>query len=143
MDANGSSGGGMGSSPSYGHGYTKQMMLLYDKPATAGKALSWLANATYDPEHEYKVRRSSPYYFYERTYSPDAVGKIKLEEGCGALNLVNVSEPLKISRLLLGVDDLNPDVMQLIPYSAGLEGRGGRELAHPDPARHRACAHPI
>lgn len=105
--------GGMGSSPSYGQGYATQDMLLYDKLAMAGKALSWLATATYSPQYE--LHRSSPYYFYERTYSPDAAGKIKLQEGCGALNLVNVSEPLKISRLLLGVDDLNPDFVQLIP----------------------------
>ena len=106
---------GMGSSPSYGQGYATQVMLLYDKLAMAGKALSWLANATYDPLPEYKLRRASPYYFYERTYSPDAVGKIKLEEGCGALNLVNVSEPLKVARLLLGVDDLTSGHVQIIP----------------------------
>jgi hypothetical protein len=105
--------GGMGSSPSYGQGYAAQDMLLYDKLAMAGKALHWLAVATYSPH--YKLHRSSPYYFYERTYSPDAVGKINMQEGCGALNLVNVSEPLKISRLLLGVDDLNPDFVEIIP----------------------------
>ena len=107
--------GGMGSSPSYGQGYATQVMLLYDKLAMADKALSWLANATYTPEPEYKLHRASPYYFYERTYSPDAVGKIKLEEGCGALNLVNVSEPLKVSRLLLGVDDLTPGHVRMVP----------------------------
>lgn len=105
--------GGMGSSPSYGQGYATQDMLLYDKLAMAGKALSWLATATYSPH--YKLHRSSPYFFYERTYSPDAEGKIELQEGCGALNLVNVSEPLKVSRLLLGVDDLSPNFVQLVP----------------------------
>lgn len=105
--------GGMGSSPSYGQGYATQDMLLFDKLEMAGKAISWLAMATYSPQ--YQLHRSSRYYFYERTYSPDAVGKIKLQEGCGALNLVNVSEPLKISRLLLGVDDLNGDAVKLIP----------------------------
>ncbi len=103
------------SSPSYGQGYALQDMLLFDRLDMASKALSWLANATYDPVPEYKLHRASRYYFYERTYSPDAVGKIKLDEGCGALNLVNVSEPLKVSRLLLGVDDLNPDFVQIIP----------------------------
>jgi hypothetical protein len=106
---------GLGSSPSYGQGYATQVMLLYDKLDMASKALSWLANATYDPVPGYKLRRDSPYYFYERTYSPDAVGKVKLEEGCGALNLVNVSEPLKVARLLLGVDDLEPDFVRIIP----------------------------
>lgn len=107
--------GGMGSSPSYGQGYATQVMLLYDKLDMAGKALGWLANTTYDPAPGYKLRRASPYYFYERTYSPDAVGKMKLDEGCGALNLVNVSEPLKVSRLLLGVDDLTPGSVQIVP----------------------------
>ncbi len=106
---------GMGSSPSYGQGYATQVMLLYDKLAMAGKALSWLANATFAPLPGYQLHRTSSYYFYERTYSPDAVGKIRLEEGCGALNLVNVSEPLKAARLILGVDDLIPGHVQIIP----------------------------
>ena len=106
---------GLGSSPSYGQGYAIQTMLLFDKLAMAERALSWLANATFNPVPEYKLHRESPYYFYERTYSPDAVGKIDLEEGCGALNLVNVSEPLKVSRLLLGVDDLAPQYVRIIP----------------------------
>ena len=84
---------GLGTSPSYGQGYATQDMLLFDKLEMASKALTWLADATYEPVPGYKIRRASPYYFYERTYSPDAVGKIELEEGCGALNLVNVSEP--------------------------------------------------
>ncbi len=107
--------GGMLSSPSYGQGYATQVMLLFDRLNMAGKALSWLADATYRPNPGYTLHRASPYYFYERTYSPDAVGKIKLEEGCGALNLVNVSEPLKVSRLILGVDDLEPGVVLLVP----------------------------
>ena len=103
------------SSPSYGQGYALQDMLLLDRLDMAGKALGWLANATYDPVPDYKLHRASRYYFYERTYSPDAVGKITLAEGCGALNLVNVAEPLKVSRLLLGVDDLNPAFVRIVP----------------------------
>jgi hypothetical protein len=108
-------GDGLGTSPSYGQGYATQDMLLFDKLEMAGKALEWLANATYDPVPEYKIRRASLYFFYERTYSPDAVGKVKLDEGCGALNLVNVSEPLKVARLLLGVDDLDSNFVRIIP----------------------------
>ncbi len=107
--------GGLLSSPAYGQGYALQTMLLYEKLTMADKALSWLAEATYHPVPQYKVHRESPYYFYERTYSPDAVGKISLEEGCGALNLVNVTEPLKVSRLLLGVDDTSPQCVRIIP----------------------------
>jgi hypothetical protein len=108
-------GGGLGSSPAYGQGYAIQTMLLYDKLEMADKALSCLANATYHPVPEYKLHRKSPYYFYERIYSPDAVGRIPIEEGCGALNLVNVSEPLKVSRLLLGVDDSTLECVRIIP----------------------------
>jgi hypothetical protein len=107
--------GGLLSSPSYGQGYAIQTMLLFDNMTMAAKALSWLANATYRPVPEYKLHRDSPYYFYERTYSPDAVGKVPLEEGCGALNLVNVSEPLKVSRLMLGVDDHSLREVDIIP----------------------------
>lgn len=107
--------GGLLSSPSYGQGYAIQTMLLFDNLTMADKALSWLANATYRPVPEYKLHRDSPYYFYERTYSPDAVGKIPLDEGCGALNLVNVSEPLKVSRMLLGVDDSSEKSTLILP----------------------------
>jgi hypothetical protein len=107
--------GGLLSSPSYGQGYAIQTMLLFDNLTMADKALSWLANATYQPVPEYKLHRDSPYFFYERTYSPDAVGKIPLAEGCGALNLVNVSEPLKVSRLMLGVDDSSPQSILILP----------------------------
>ena len=108
-------GGGMLTSPSYGQGYAIQDMLLFDKLAMAEKALGWLADATYSPIPEYKLHRVSPYYFYERMYSPDAVGKVALEEGCGALNLVNVSEPLKVSRLMLGMDDSSLESVRVIP----------------------------
>jgi hypothetical protein len=107
--------GGMLASPSYGQGYAIQTMLLFDKLGMAEKALGWLADSTYSPIPEYKLHRASPYYFYERMYSPDAVGKVALEEGCGALNLVNVSEPLKVSRLMLGVDDSLLGTVRMIP----------------------------
>jgi hypothetical protein len=106
---------GLMTGPSYGQGYALQTMLLYDKPAMTDKALFWLANATYNPIPEYKLQRESRWYFYERMYSPDAVGKIVLAEGCGPLNLVNVTEPLKVSRLLLGVDDSTLERISLIP----------------------------
>jgi hypothetical protein len=80
-------------------------MLFFDNLTITAKALDWLVNATYKSLPEYKLHRDSPYYFYERTYSPDTLGKVKLDEGCGALNLVSVSEPLKILRMMLGVDD--------------------------------------
>lgn len=106
---------GMSSGPSYGDGYALQTMLLYDKLDMADRSLAWLANSTYKPVPEYKVDRESPYYFYERSYSPDAVGKTPLEQGCGALNLINVTEPMKVARLILGVDDSATDDIRLLP----------------------------
>jgi hypothetical protein len=106
---------GLGTSPSYGQAYALQTMLLYDKMGMADKALSWFANATYKPNPEYKVHRKSPWYFCGSYYSPDAAGKVQLDGECGELNLVNVTEPLKISRLLLGVDDTNLQNVKIIP----------------------------
>lgn len=108
-------GGGVLASPSYGQGYAIQTMLLFDKMAMAEKALDFLANATYSPLPEYTLHRNSRYYFYERMYAPDAAGRVALEEGCGALNLVNVSEPLKVSRLMLGVDDSSLKTVRILP----------------------------
>ncbi len=107
---------GMSSGPSYGDGYALQTMLLYDKLDMADKSLHYLANATFNPPPEYReLERESPYHFYERYYSPDVVGKMKLEQGCGALNLVNVAEPLKVARLILGVDDYSSPEVKIIP----------------------------
>lgn len=106
---------GMSSGPSYGDGYALQTMLLLDKMAMAEKSVSYLARATYQPPAAYtELERDSPYYFYERYYSPDVVGKMKLEQGCGALNLVNVTEPLKAARLMMGLDDLSSDETRII-----------------------------
>jgi len=106
---------GLSSGPSYGDGYALQTMLLYDKMAMTDKSIHWIANSTYQPIKEYKIKRNSPYYFYERSYSPDAVGKVDLDAGCGALNLVNVTEQLKVARLIVGVDDNDVNELRLIP----------------------------
>lgn len=112
---------GLLTSPSYGQGYALQDMLLLDKTAMAGHGLDFLAQTTYKSPNvvfklnEYHYTRRSPYYFYERMYSPDAVGQIELTAGCGPLNLVNVSEPLKVARLIAGVDDTTLDEVRIIP----------------------------
>ncbi|HNC25053.1 MAG TPA: hypothetical protein PLU52_12690 [Opitutaceae bacterium] len=109
--------GGLSSGPSYGEGYALQTMLLFDRLDLADRSLRWLARATYDapPAPAYRLDRPSRFFFYERTYSPDALGKVELEEGCGALNLVNVSEPLKVARLMLGVDITADQEVRLAP----------------------------
>jgi hypothetical protein len=107
---------GLLTSPSYGQGYAIQTMLLMDKLAMAGRALDFLAQATFEsPGVSFDHGRLSPYYFYERLYSPDAEGKIELTSGCGPLNLVNVTEPLKAARLILGVDDTSLKEVRIIP----------------------------
>ena len=112
---------GLLASPSYGQGYALQDMLLLDKLDMAGHGLDFLAEATYKAPgiiwslNQYHYTRLSPYYFYERMYSPDAKGQIELTAGCGDLNLVNVSEPLKVARLVAGVDDTSMDQVQIIP----------------------------
>ncbi len=102
-------------SPSYGHGYALQTMLLYDKLDMADKAISGFSYATLHPCHGYIVHRTSPYYIYERYYCPPAENKIKIEEGCGALNLVNVTEHLKVARLIVGIDDHDLTKLKLFP----------------------------
>jgi hypothetical protein len=60
-----------------------------------------------------KGQRRSPYLFHERMYCPplpDAARK-----GCGELNLVCASEPLKIARLILGIDDRPGEPLRLVP----------------------------
>jgi hypothetical protein len=112
---------GLLTSPSYGQGYALQDMLLFDKLGMADHGLDFLAETTYKAPHmiwsldKYHYTRLSPYYFYERMYSPDALGQVELTAGCGQLNLVNVAEPLKVARLIAGVDDTSLDQVQIIP----------------------------
>lgn len=108
-------GAGLITSPSYGQGYAMQVMLLLDSLEMVSKAIEFFARQTYQPISGYVVHRNSPYYIYERMYSPDASGKVNLVEGCGALNLVNVTEMLKVGRIMVGIDDRNPDTLKIIP----------------------------
>lgn len=108
-------GAGLITSPSYGQGYAMQVMLLLDSLEMVSKAVEFFARQIYQPLPGYVVHRNSPYYIYERMYSPDAHGKVNMVEGCGALNLVNVTEMLKVGRIMVGVDDSNPDTLKIIP----------------------------
>jgi hypothetical protein len=102
-------------SPSYGHGYALQTMFLYDKLSMADSAVAGFSKATVNPCPTLILHRTSPYHIYERYYSPDAVGKILIDEGCGALNLVNVTEHLKVARLIIGIDDHDLNELKLFP----------------------------
>jgi hypothetical protein len=112
---------GLLTSPSYGQGYALQDMLVFDKLDMADHGLDFLAQFTFKSpgvvfsyQHDH-YGRLSPYYFYERMYSPDAQGKMEMTAGCGPLNLVNVSEPLKVARLIAGIDDTSGKQVQIIP----------------------------
>jgi hypothetical protein len=106
-------------SPSYGQGYAIQSMLLLDRMDEAQRAIDYLAEATFAPPAGYRLRRESPYWFYERYLAPDFPDIDKFDEGCGALNTVNVSEPLKIARLIAGIDDTRsvPIIIPRLPPS--------------------------
>lgn len=107
---------GLLTSPSYGQGYALQTMLLSGKLDMAGHGLDFLTHATYDaPDLTFPNGRLSPYYFYERLYAPGAKGKTELATGCGPLNLVNVTEPLKIARLIAGIDDTSLADLRIMP----------------------------
>ena len=110
------------SSAAYGFGYAVQTMLLFDRLEMADKALSWMAKATYEAEamgvlfDTFQAGRRSPYYFYERYPSPEAKkGRLNWVAGCGPLCLVNVAEPLKVARLIMGVDDTCLSGTEIIP----------------------------
>ena len=107
--------GGYTTGPSYGHGYALQAMLLFDKMEMAERALTYLAESTYRPPRAYPLTRECPYWFFERYHSPDAAGIIEWWEGCGALNLVCVAEPLKVARLMVGIDDTSSEQVTIIP----------------------------
>jgi hypothetical protein len=103
-------------SASYGQAYALQAMLLFDRLPMAERGLDYLAQATYTPPAEYtELTRTSRYHFYERYYPPNGAVGIVMEQGCGELNLVNVAEPLKVARMIVGVDDLAGDELRLIP----------------------------
>jgi len=93
--------------PSYGQGYAMQCMILLNRMDMLEKALNYLANETYSPIPEFAAifKRVSPYHFQERMYTPYSIEhNIELEIGCGELNIVNVSEPLKVGRMIAGID---------------------------------------
>ncbi|MDW7659613.1 MAG: hypothetical protein SCM11_20785, partial [Bacillota bacterium] len=101
--------------PSYGQGYATQVMLLLDRMDLAEKSLRFIAQSTVNPPRSLKLNRESKYWLYERYYSPDLDDTVRKKEGCGALNLVCVAEPLKIARMMVGVDDLSGDTVLVIP----------------------------
>lgn len=106
---------GLLTSPSYGQGYALQASLLFDRLEVTDKLISYLAEATFQPPKGYKLDRDSGYHFYERYLSHDFKDIEEFDQGCGALNLVNVAEPLKVSRMIAGIDDTAVGKVKIIP----------------------------
>jgi hypothetical protein len=79
------------------------------------KMLDYLATATYSPPPGYKIDRDTRFHFYERYLSPDFKGLAEFDQGCGALNLVNVAEPLKVARMVAGIDDTSDEKLVVHP----------------------------
>ncbi|MBQ3868440.1 MAG: hypothetical protein II789_07860 [Clostridia bacterium] len=118
--------------PSYGQGYAIQSMLLLDRLDMAGKALRYLAEETFSPLRPYKIKRESPYYFFERYYCPYSIEQnAELEVGCGPLNVVCVAEPLKIGRMLAGLDlcGEKPVIAPRLPE--GFDGYEAKDVLFP------------
>jgi len=101
--------------PSYGQGYAVQAMLLLDKIDMYSPAIDFMADIVYNPIPEYKLNRESRYYIHEIYYTPYSVGRMKIVEGCGALNLVGVAETVKIARMMVGADDSEKGNLKIIP----------------------------
>jgi hypothetical protein len=103
--ANGLPGHG---SSAYGHDYALQVLLMQDELGMAARALSLLANITFGAGQRY-----SQYNFFEQISVPRTPNQAKV--GCGELNLVNAMAPIKIARLILGLDDTDPQSTMLRP----------------------------
>lgn len=123
----------LNSSPSYGFGYAIQLATIFELPQR-DRILSCLISQTRNPDPAYRLTRSNRNWFYERYHSPDLWKYLKNPdrewigeddkdtEGCGALNLVNVAEPLKIARLIAGADDTGYTLRMMPRLPSGYKG---------------------
>lgn len=109
-------------SPSYGQGYAIQCALLLDDMARAGRMLDYLVDATLNPPAGYKLDRDSRYWFYEQCLAPEFPDIANHNQGCGALNLVNVAEPMKAARIVTGIDDLASAALIIPRVPSGWSG---------------------
>ncbi len=113
---------------SYCDCFAAQTMILLGRTDLLDKVMTWIAASTYssgrpsaeiirqladnraDIDWEGPVRN---FWFTERNFSPEFRGDIEI--GCWKLNLVNVAEPMKLARMMLGVDDRFADSIRLVP----------------------------
>ncbi len=113
---------------SYCDCYAAQTMILLGKTQLLDRVLNWITASTYmggSPSVEFIKALSadsaeidfdnpaSAFWFTERNFSPDYSGGRDI--GCGKLNLVNVAEPMKLARMMLGVDDRFSEEVSIVP----------------------------
>jgi hypothetical protein len=97
-----------GSGQTQGKLQKEMRFLSQDELGMARRALTFLANITLDAGQRY-----SKYNFFEQFAVPRTPNQSQV--GCGELNLVNAMAPIKVARLILGVDDTNPAATVLRP----------------------------
>jgi len=95
-----------GVSMGYGHGFITQGALLLDKMKDAAGLIEWLAKLTYF--NGYKP------YIIPESCEVDATGKWWHRTG-DLGNAVQEAENLKSIRLMVGVEDLNPNKLRILP----------------------------
>lgn len=113
---------------SYCDCFAAQTMLLLDKTESLDKVITWIAASTYmggSPSEDFiqklakgnaKVDFGAPdstFWFSERNFSPDFIWQKDI--GCGKLNLVNVAEPMKLARMMVGIDDRYSETVNIVP----------------------------
>lgn len=113
---------------SYCDCYAAEAMLLLDRTDLLDPTMNWIAAATYmggspsagfiaklalgEAEVDF-TRPACDFWFTERNFSPDFKGERDI--GCGKLNLINVAEPMKLARMMLGVDDRYSGEVYIVP----------------------------
>ena len=90
----------------YGHGYITQSALLLDRMKDASGMIEWLAKLTYFNGHE-------PYIIPEACEVDENAEWWHRSTDLG--NAVQEAENIKSIRLLVGVEDLNPDKLRILP----------------------------
>lgn len=106
-------------SSAYGIGYALQCAVLMRDRGLLDSMLTFFVDQTISPHPRYQLTREDPYWTYERMLSPDYFElppeQQDVGEGCGALNVVNVAEYLKLARLMTGVEPSGKDAPPFLP----------------------------
>jgi hypothetical protein len=129
----------------YGQGFVTQAALLLDRMKDVTPMLEWTARETYDPE--------IASYIVPEGVQVDPTGRYVFRTGDQG-NGVQEAEIVKMYRILIGVDDNEPQRLRVMPrmpygwteiavakYPALVELDGKMEIAHLRYDLHRAAGH--